>query len=569
MPTLKFKIPTDFSALGTAELDELETAATEAAAPLLEKVTANETLAPDELASLEELSDVVTRVQEQRDQSVADAVVNGANGQRASKAAAAFANAKPKDADGGDGGESDEENQDGDQVAKAPRVGDVANAGKDKTETPVVPESKEVQRYSSLVAAPNLPKKPANSVFGGLDEVAEEMVEVMKTYSSLGVGQYHRTPVLRIQRDYPAELTIDGDKSSEEAILRALDFAADETRLPGGSLVAAAGWCAPSETDYTLLEIEAIDGIISLPEVQIRRGGINFTIGPDFAAIFGGSGFFHQTEAQVIAATAKTCMVVPCPSFTDVRLEVDGVCITGAFLQDRGYPEMVARFVRGALVAHAHKLNIFVINKLVAGSTLFDYTNIANMAASTTEYKDLTTLSRLLAIAGIQIMDMRYKYRMRKDASLEAVLPYWIVESIRADIQRRTGLDPQTAFNLGVAQIEQWFRVRGANVQWVYDWLDTYNATNTSTVGQTAGIYTLPTVVDMLLYPAGTWVKGVADVVRLDNVYDSTNLVLNQYVRLFSEEAILVAKRGYESRRIRVNISPSGATSATVNMVSG
>lgn len=578
MPTpLILSIPKDFSVLSVDELDALEQQATEAAAPLLEKTTQGETLTDAELGTLEQLGSVVTQANEARDAKFAATVVEGANTKRAADAAAVFANAKPKGADkaaeGEDGEEDnkDEPEGDGDEVAPkgGPRVGDVADKASKDGGTGAVPESQEVKRYSKLMAAPNLPKTPANSVFGNLDEVAAEMSEVMRTFSTLGEGQYQRVPVLRIQREYPAELTLSGDKSTEEEILRALDFAADETRLPGGSLVAAAGWCAPSETDYGLLEIEAIDGILSLPEVQIRRGGINYTVGPDFAAIFGGTGFFHQTEAQVIAATAKTCMVVPCPSFTDVRLEVDGVCITGAFLQDRGYPEMVARFVRGALVAHAHKLNIFVINKLVAGSTLFDYTNVANMPITTSEYKDLTTLSRLLAIVGTQIMDIRYKYRMRKDASLEAVLPYWLVESIRADIQRRTGLDPQTAFNLGISQIEQWFAVRGAKVQWVYDWLDTYNTTNTSTVGQTAGIYLLPTTVDVLLYPAGTWVKGVADVVRLDNVYDSTNLILNQYVRLFSEEGILVAKRGYESRRIRVTISPSGTTSATVNMVTG
>jgi hypothetical protein len=574
MPTkLQIQVPTDFSVLTADELDTLETTATEAATPLIERHASGETLTADELGSLEQLADVVTKVGEARQSGVAQAVVDGAASQRAADAAAKFANAKPSDAKGDEAdaeGDGPDESKEGEQVAKpkGPRVGDVA----DKTggaPAPVVPESEEVKRYSTLIAAPNLPRRAANSVFGNLTEVAEEMVEVMKTYSSLGAGQYVRTPVLRMQREYPPEMTLDGDKSSEEAILRALEFAADESRLPGGNLVAAAGWCAPSENDYSLLEIEAIDGILSLPELLIRRGGINFTVGPDFAAIFGGTGYFHQTEAQVIAATAKTCMVVPCPSFTDVRLEVDGVCITGAFLQDRGYPEMVARFVRGAMVSHAHKLNIFVINKLVAGSTLFDYTNVANLPVTTSESKDLSTLSRLLSVAGIQIMDMRYKYRMRKDASLEAVLPYWVVESIRADIQRRTGLDPQTAFNLGIAQIEAWFAVRGCRVQWVYDWLDTYNTTNTSTVGQTAGVYTLPTTVEMLLYPAGTWVKGVADVVRLDNVYDSTNLVLNQYVRLFSEEAILVAKRGYESRRIKVTISPSGVTSATADMRTG
>jgi hypothetical protein len=158
---------------------------------------------------------------------------------------------------------------------------------------------------------------------------------------------------------------------------------------------------------------------------------------------------------------------------------------------------------------------------------------------------------------------------MSETARLEAVLPYWVVEQVRADVQRRTSLSLEEAMNVSVDQIRRWFAVRGARVQFIYDWLDVYNTTNTSTVGQTAGVYTLPTTVEMLLYPAGTFVAGVSDVVRLDTVYDSTNLALNQYTQLFTEEGILVAKRGFESRRIKATIDPSGTTSATTNMVQG
>lgn len=543
----ELNIPTDFSTLATADLDALETQVTEAAAPLVEAHTAG-TLSADDQASLVQLSEAMTGIEQRRADLVAAGVEERANAEKAAADQAKVGQAAARFA--------------------APRVGDVAARADQKP--PVVPETApDAPRFSSrLVAAPNLPTVNAGSVFAGLKDVAKAMSQVMKTYSSIGPGQYVRTPVLTIERNLPPERQV-SEADAEARILAALDFAADESNLDGGNLVAAAGWCAPSENDYALMEIEQIAGIWDGPTVQINRGGINFTVGPDFAAIFGGAGFFHQTEAQVQAATAKTCMVVPCPSFTDVRLEVDGVCVTGAFLQDRGYPEMVARFIRGTLVAHAHKLNVFVLNKIVAGSTLFDYTNVANLPVTTSESKDASALSKLLAVIGIQIMDLRYKYRMGLDSTVEAVIPYWVLEVLRADVQRRTGLDPATAFNLGRAQVEQWFAVRGARVQWVYDWLDVYNATNTSTVGQTAGVYTLPTTAEVLLYPAGTWVKGVQDVVRLDNVYDSTNLVLNQYVRLFSEEGILMAKRGYESRRVKVNIYPSGVTAATADMRNG
>lgn len=558
----QIKVPTDFSTLSDADLLDLETRAYAAGKPLATKADADEPLTDEEIEALTRLGGVVTGVRDERTQRISKA----ANKTTATKgAASAFATEPEGDA------ELDAEEVVAEKPAKpATRKSGVADAAQ-HAPGHQGPEGTDEgpQTRTKLLAAANLPGYANGHQFAGMDELALAIDQAMGTLPT-GPNQFARVPVLFMKRDFEEALKIDVSKigTDNDAILKILDHAANPNR-DGVALLAAAGWCAPSQIDYGLLEIETAAGMLDMPEVQISRGGIQFTTGPDFSSIFGGAGYWHQTEAQVIAATSKPCMVIPCPSFTEKRLEVEGLCITGAFLQDRGYPEMVARFTRGALIAHAHKMNIFKINQVVAGSTLFDYTNVANVAITTTEAKDLTVISRLLAFAGIQIMDMRYKYRMAETAMLEAVLPFWVVEQVRADVQRRMGLTPEEAFNVSVDQIRRWFSVRGARVQFVYDWLDTYNTTNTSTVGQTAGVYTLPTTVEMLLYPAGTFVAGVSDVVRLDTVYDSTNLALNQYTQLFTEEGILVAKRGYESRRIKATIDPSGTTSATTNMVQG
>lgn len=551
MSDLEIVVPTDFSTLSDADLADLETRAFAAGKPLAERATddAAEVLTDDEAASLVKLSDVVTNVRAERAKRVS---VASAKSVSTKGAAEAFA-VEPEAA----------------KPEEAVTAGGVAQAAAQTTGTHAGPAETTEKPQSRMFAAANVPGVAAGKRFEGMADLS---LAVEAALASLPQGpgkQFARVPVMYLERNFPAEMTISpGQAKNNDAINAALDFAANPNR-EGVNLVAAAGWCAPSQIDYSLLELETTAGMLDLPEVGISRGGIQFTTGPDFASIFGGSGYWHQTEAQVQAATSKPCMVIPCPSFTEKRLEVEGLCITGAFLQDRGYPEMVQRFTRGALVAHARKMNIFKINQVVAGSTLFDYTNVANLPVTTTEYKDLTVISRLLAIAGIQIMDLRYKYRMSETAMIECVLPYWVVEQVRADVQRRTGLSVEEAMTVSVDQIRRWFNVRGARVQFVYDWLDVYNTTNTSTVGQTAGVYTLPTTVEMLLYPAGTFVAGVSDVVRLDTVYDSTNLALNQYVQLFTEEGILVAKRGFESRRVKVVIDPSGTTSATTNMVQG
>jgi hypothetical protein len=586
----EFQVPTDFSVVTDPDLNELESQVRAAASPLVKRAQGEgEPLTAEETASLQKLGEVVTQVKSERERRIGEASAAAASTRKTADAVAVFATGTPvvEGEPEGDGEEDDDdeaakakkkaeasagEKEEGAVTAggKKVRVADVAGAGDGKTPVVKTAEGEETKRFSRMVAAPNLATISAGNPFEDIAAVAKAAERQFASYprgASAG-GQYVRTPIMYLERDFPPELTIRDGMDIEQAT-KVFDYAADPSRLDGDALTAAAGWCAPSQIDYALFELEGTDGMLDLPEAQISRGGIQFTTGPDFSTIFGSSGYWHQTEAQVIAATSKPCMVIPCPTFTEKRLEVEGVCITGAFLQDRGYPEMVARFVRGALKAHARKMNIFKINQLVAGSTLFDYTNVANLPVTTTEYKDLSVVNRLLGILDIQAMDYRYKYRMDHQAVLEAVLPIWLITSVRADVSRRMGLDLDDSQTVTEALFNSWMADRNIRAQWIYDWQDVYNTTNTSIVGQTAGIYTMPTTVEALLYAPGTWVAGVSDVVRLDTVYDSTNLALNQYTQLFTEEGILVAKRGFESRRIKTAIDPSGTTSATTNMVTG
>jgi hypothetical protein len=586
----EIQVPTDFSTLTDDALNDLETQVRTAAGPLIPRAQGDgEPLTAAESESLQKLATVVTGVADERKRRIGEASASASTTRKNSQAVSAFATegetaegegdgegepakkaAKKTTAEGEQTAEGDEKTE-GEAVVAGGKVRVADVAGKGTGRAPVVPGAESTKRegYSRMVAAPNLASVNAGTQFKNIGEVARAAERQFALHPSGGSGQqYIRTPVMYLEREFPAELRV-REGMNHEAIINVFDTAADQSRLPGGALVAAAGWCAPSEIDYGLFELEGTAGMLSMPEVQISRGGVQFTTGPDFSTIFAGAGFWHQTEAQVQAATSKPCMVIPCPSFTEKRLEVEGVCVTGAFLQDRGYPEMVARFVRGALKAHARKMNIFKINQLVAGSTLFDYTNVANLPITTSEFKDLSVVNRILGILDIQAVDYRYKYRMDPEATLEVVLPQWLIASVRADVSRRTGISPQDAQNVTLAMFNGWMNDRNLQAQWIYDWLDAYNATNTSTVGQTAGVYTLPTTVEALLYAPGTWVAGVSDVVRLDSVYDSTNLALNQYTQLFTEEGILVAKRGFESRRIKTTIDPSGVTSATADMRTG
>lgn len=410
-----------------------------------------------------------------------------------------------------------------------------------------------------------------------------------------GAGGQRRDQIAQFKLEYPQELTASGGLAEDATPV--IDLAANERRLPGGSLLASVelkrkqalakgapnaltaagtGWCAPSEVIYDLCELESSDGLLDIPEINVSRGGIKYTTGPDFSAIYSGSGYFHYTEAQIISGVTKPTMSIPCPSFTDTRLEADGLAIQADLLQLRGYPELIARFVRGAMVAHTHKINQFMINALVAGSTALSLpSNVASHTPGlgTTWYTDHSVVSTLLGAIDMAIVDYKYRQRMAVNSTLEVVLPYWVQSWIRTDILRRQFIDSDSAtdqFAITMAKINDWLAARGARAQWVYDWQDAFYwaayPTGAPSVFQRFGadpttqdfVQDWPHTLSFLLYAAGTWVRGNADIITLDTVYDSTLLAQNKTTQLFTEQGILAAKTCFDSRVYTIGTANGG-----------
>jgi hypothetical protein len=339
---------------------------------------------------------------------------------------------------------------------------------------------------------------------------------------------------------------------------RVMAFATDESRLPNGSLVAAGGWCAPSDTIYDLLETESRDGLYGLPTIGVTRGGINHTPGPSFSDIFALATGFHYTEAQDQAGTYgvdangigdgtagdKPCFRVDCPDFGEDRLDFDGLCVTAGLLQQRGYPEVIARTVRGALVAHDHRIAGRVLNAVIAGS------DAVNMPAN-----QVGATAPILTAIELQVEHYRYVHRLARGTSLEAVFPFWVHGAIRSDLSRRLGVD---LMDVPDSRIDAWFADRGVAAQFVYNFDDL--------TGAAGAFVAWPNTVRFALYAAGTWVRGTSDIITLDTLYDSVLLGQNDFTALFTEEGWLVAKRGHDSRIVSVNISADGATHGGVSI---
>ena len=369
-----------------------------------------------------------------------------------------------------------------------------------------------------------------------------------------GRAMSERHSLAVVRKHFDERATVSSPESAEAAMA----FAVNEKNLPGGSLVAAGGWCAPSETVYDLLEDESRDGLISLPEINVTRGGIKFTKGPKFSDLYAAPSFnFTEEEAkagkyQPTSATdptnkvgAKPVYNVPCTEFEEVRLSAAGIHIQANLLQQRGYPELVARTIRGALVAHEHKMSERIIASMEKQST-----------AVSMDSGQIGAAAPILTAIELQVEHYRYAQRLSRSTTLEAVFPYWVRGAIRTDLSRREGVD---LIDVNDARIDAWFKARGVNPQFVYDWQ--------GITGDAGAFKVWPGSLKFLLYSAGTFVKGGQDVITLDTVYDSVLLGQNDYTALFTEEGYLVAKRGHDARVVTVPLNPNGGTGTGIKLL--
>lgn len=385
-----------------------------------------------------------------------------------------------------------------------------------------------------------------------LDGMASKFSE--KQYSSAAKAGRHlqnKAMLATVSRNIPENLII---KSDDQIHVDTVFAAAiDQTRLKGGSLIASGGWCAPSETMYDMVETETRDGMFSLPEVGVRRGGIRFTRGPSFQDIYASITGFAFTEDEAIdgkfepgvsgnVVGPKPCQEIACADFEEIRLDVEGLCLTADILQARGYPELQARTVRGALIAREHRTNALLVNAVETGSTAVTFPQQGGAAAS------------ILGAIELQVAQYRAVHRLGLNQVLEAVFPFWVRGVIRADLAQRAGVD---LVSVPDARILDWFRERGIAAQFTYNWQD---LAATSAANSTAW----PSSIKFLLYLAGTWVRGSQEVITIENLYDSVLLGENKFTALFVEDGWAAIKRGHDSRVVEVPLCLDGAVGQAV-----
>ncbi|MFE4535687.1 major capsid protein [Streptomyces scopuliridis] len=457
-------------------------------------------------------------------------------------------------------------------------VPSVAELGAQPPEPPVVLGRERAREFSIVLTSDGAAS--VGKRYGEEVTVADVSAAVAKSFSSYGRaggGQSSKRTLAQFTRNRGDEFQLG---RGEEDDYSAIERARKESRLDGGSLLkawagqvtedansltAAAGWCAPSENLYDTCGLWSMDGMLDLPTLTASRGGFNYASNqPTYADLQASTSFTVLTEAQVIADTAKNCAEIPCPTFTDARLDVAVSCITASFMQMAGYPEWVNNYVDGLFTNHAHKLNGNIIARIATKAGAATVIPAQGATPAPGSGPDSSATASLLAALELAATDMRYRERMPFSQTFEVILPQWSLAQIRADLSRRNAY-PNDPFAITNQMIVSWFATRNIRPQFVYDFQDAYATTPpTGLPGGAAALTALPVTVNFLIYPAGAVVLARQDVVTLSSVYDAANLQQNLFTRLFSEEGFQPIYPCGSVRQYTAQLCPSGATGAQV-----
>lgn len=350
----------------------------------------------------------------------------------------------------------------------------------------------------------------------------------------------------------PREVEVVEDSHALVAAITAATTKLNGKAVTTESLTAAGGWCAPSEQLYDFCDVPNATDLISLPEITINRGGIRWPIEPDLSAIFEDFEFFF-TEPELEAVDAngrptavKNCVEIPCANeFNEIRLNAVGWCVESGILQEQGWPELSAWFMQQLTQEHLRAISRRTILSMVAGS------GSALIVPPTSVMGSVASVLNSLALVAT---NLRLKRGLARNTPVEGVAPSWFFEVLRADLAYREGTD---IFSISDAQITAWLSARNIVLQFVGDW-------QTRATGLPGNLQTLtwPGTVDIMLYPAGTWFRSMSNVIELGVMYPKEQLQVNRFTRMFTEDAIAIGKRCYESILTRIPLQPNGAIGA-------
>ena len=385
----------------------------------------------------------------------------------------------------------------------------------------------------AVTASADLPGvKPGSNLT--MEQLSEAMHDRARTLSDDG----KRAPVARIE--IPHTHRLGTDPTANARTIEDLIGQPDAT-----ALVASGGWCAPSQPLFELFDLGPdTSDLFDLPGLgtDIRAG----VLVPSFYTMADAEdALWTWTEADDIAAAVdggptKPCLKIPCPTWTEARLEAEGLCVTHGNLSDRAWPELTKQFLSIVMGAHQRRISSAKIAKVLNGLTV-----VAPGAGMTPS----DAAGDLLNVVTLAAADMRSQYRVGKSRSIDVLFPAWVREVLRSTMAMRQGI--YDAMNVSDAQVTSWLSARGIRAQFTPDWQPLYGA---------APATAWPANVTFAMWFTGAYVSIDGGSIDLGVVRDSTLNETNDFTAAWSEQFYQVVRRGPLGRSYTVPLGVDGVT---------
>lgn len=317
------------------------------------------------------------------------------------------------------------------------------------------------------------------------------------------------------------------------------------------ALTAAGGLCAPLEPRYDIFSI-GDDGrplANSLPSFNAKRGGIRYidadTV-PYMSDTDGALGHFTEEQDTTGDDYPKPCLRVDCPTWEEVFVEADTVCMIVGMWQQLTFPENFRAWWRMAQVNRARQMETRLWDKLVALTT------------AVTAGEGLGATSDVLTQVERAATQMRWRYRIAAGTSLRLWVPTWLFSIMRTDLARRQPGDGLGVLSVSDAELARHFAARNIAVTQV---IDGQSPGGTSGDIQAAGaLNPWPSTVEVILAIEGTFIFLEMNGLNFGTEIRDFDMIRNNDVGAFFETFENVARVGTQALSITLNVCPDGTT---------
>jgi hypothetical protein len=415
--------------------------------------------------------------------------------------------------------------------AEKPKIGNIAK----RQVKPVV------QKALVASAGPDV-RTSYRDGFSEAGEIGDAALKLWRSYGSANPTHQERNLVARFDTSDNYKFEVRGELEHDAAVI---DQLIKETRADG-ALVASGGVCAPGEPIYEFFSISEEAGMIRLPTVSASRGSLIYPVSSNYDTIRNTAGWRaaagqQHTNAEDVAGGTKANFTITCPTTTTCTVDAFPVILGFGNFAQRFYPEHIAHAMAESMRYHAHFVNATLIAAMVTASTAVNGGDTGGGG-----------LVNVANIVNYEAMLYRDTYRMSPDATLDLVLPAWVVNALIADLVARDST--QSLENLR-GRVLSVFASLGLNVQLVQDWQSPADA----------GDDGFRTAADMLLFAPGTFVRMDGGTLDLGIVRDSTLNATNDF-QVFVETFEQVCEVGVSWLIDDVTICPRGATANRVTL---